>query len=452
MTTEPHPPSSTDSPLRTWLLLGMAAFLLLILAFYIATFFIRPSTPQRMVISTSDTDLDYYAFATQYARLLAPNGIEVEVRTSPGSSANLQRLLDVDADVQAAFVRSGVNTDAPASLELLKLAAIAYEPLWVFHRGSKHLERLAQLHGKTLAVGALGSETRDLVQPLLDANGLHTQPTRLVAIEGETAATALLSGSVDAAFLVTSSDKPMLRDLFLHKDIKLLKIADAEAQVRRLPHLARLSVPRSSIDLVADLPTSEVDLLAAPMNVVVRADLHPSLQYQLLHAMRETHRGGGILYTAGTFPSLREGDFPISPQARRYFKEGLPFLQRHLPFWIADRIEQLWVLVVPLLAILVPLIKILPPLYSWSVRSRFFRRYGELRYLEDQLEKTEDQATIERIHARMLVLEAKAQRMRTPLSYSDLLYNFRMHLNLVHNKVDSKLGLHERKIQPHDPP
>lgn len=443
---EPHSPN-TQIPLRTWLLLAIPVLLLLIASFYIAALFIRPTTPQRMVISTSAANLDYYAFAKQYAKILAANGIEVEVLTSPGSSANLQRLLDADTDVQVAFVRSGLDTNTQNASELLKLAAIAYEPLWVFYRSPKHVEYLAQLQGKKLAVGAPDSETRDLVQPLLSANGLDTQHTKLVDMEGEVAAAALLSGSVDAAFLVASADEPMLRNLLAHKDIKLLNIVNADAQARRVSYLTRLTVPRSSIDLAADLPNSEVNILAAPMNIVVREDLHPSLQYQLLQAMRETHRGGGILYTAGNFPSLHEGDFPISPQARRYFKEGLPFLQRSLPFWIADRIEQFWVLVVPLLAIVVPLVKILPPLYSWSIRSRFFRHYGELRYLEDELESTEERANIERIHAQMLVLEAKTQRMSTPLSYSDLLYNFRMHLNLVRNKIDIKLGVDEQKSQ-----
>lgn len=443
---EPHSPN-TQIPLRTWLAFAIPVLLLLIASFYIAALFIRPTTPQRMVISTSAADLDYYAFAKQYAKILAANGIEVEVLTSPGSSANLQRLLDTDADVQAAFVRSGLGNNTQTAPGLLKLAAIAYEPLWVFYRSPKHVEYLAQLQGKKLAVGAPDSETRDLVQPLLDANGLNTQHTKLVNMEGETAAAALLSGSVDAAFLVASADEPMLRDLLAHKDIKLLNIVNAEAQARRVSYLTQLTVPRSSLDLAADLPNSEVDILAAPMNVVVREDLHPSLQYQLLQALRETHSGSGILYPAGNFPSLHESDFPISPQARRYFKEGLPFLQRNLPFWIADRIEQFWVLVVPLLAIVVPLVKILPPLYSWSIRSRFFRHYGELRYLEDELESTEDRTNIERIHAQMLVLEAKTQRMSTPLSYSDLLYNFRMHLNLVRNKIDIKLGADEQKSQ-----
>ena len=446
---EPHSPN-TQIPLRTWIVFGIPVLLLLIASFYIAALFIRPTTPQRMVISTSAANLDYYTFAKQYAKILAANGIEVEVLTSPGSSANLQRLLDADTDVQVAFVRSGLDANTQNAPGLMKLAAIAYEPLWVFYRSPKHVDYLAQLQGKKLAVGAPDSETRNLVQPLLDANGLNTQRTKLVEMEGETAAAALLSGSVDAVFLVASADEPMLRNMLAHKDIKLLDIVNADAQARRVSYLTRLTVPRSSIDLAADLPNSEVNILAAPMNIVVREDLHPSLQYQLLQAMRDTHRGGGILYTAGNFPSLHEGDFPISPQAQRYFKDGLPFLQRNLPFWIADRIEQFWVLVVPLLAIILPLVKILPPLYSWSIRSRFFRHYGELRYLEDELESTEDRANIERIHAQMLVLEAKTQRMSTPLSYSDLLYNFRMHLNLVRNKIDIKLGTDEQKNQTQD--
>ena len=155
--------------------------------------------------------------------------------------------------------------------------------------------------------------------------------------------------------------------------------------------------------------------------------------------MSETHAGGGILHKGGAFPSPHQGDFPLSFEAKTYFREGLPYLQRHFPFWIADRLERFWVLILPLIAVAVPLIKMLPSLYNWGVRSRFYRRYGDLRRFEAELEHAHGHAALERIAASLQRLEEQINHLSLPLSYSDLLYTFRMHLNLVRTKVVSMM-------------
>jgi hypothetical protein len=43
------------------------------------------------------------------------------------------------------------------------------------------------------------------------------------------------------------------------------------------------------------------------------------------------------------------------------------------------------VMIVPLLAVLIPLFKFAPVIYGWRVRSRIYRRYGELKFLENQV-------------------------------------------------------------------
>jgi TRAP-type uncharacterized transport system substrate-binding protein len=443
---------------RDLLVFGLPALLILALGFYAASRFIRPPTPSHIAISTGGDTEDYFAFAQHYARILAQNGITLEVRPSPGSTENLARLLDTRTDVSIAFLRSGLNHPPvegekdPAST-LAKLATIAYEPLWVFYRHPRPLDHLAQLKGKRLAVGPVESETYRLAAPLLVTHGLNHRQTRQWPLEGQAAAAALEAGRLDAAFIIASADEPIVRRLLMNPQIRLMSLAHAEALVRRFPIFARLDLPRGAIDFAADLPHQDVKLLATPVSVIIRKNLHPALQYQLLQAMSETHAGGGILHKGGEFPSPHEGDFPLSIEAKSYFKDGLPYLQRHFPFWIADRLERFWVLILPLIAIAIPLIKMLPSLYSWSVRSRFYRRYGKLRRLEAELEHEHGQAALERIQARIQILEEQINHLRLPLSYSDLLYTFRMHLNLVRAKVVSMMQREEaQSLQEHDQP
>ena len=97
--------------------------------------------------------------------------LSVEVRETAGSVENLHLLGQDGSGVAVAIVQSGV-----ASPEDLKhfyaLGSLYHEPLWVFYRGDKRLERLSQLVGKRIGVGPPGSGTYAIAMQLLAVNGL----------------------------------------------------------------------------------------------------------------------------------------------------------------------------------------------------------------------------------------------------------------------------------------
>ena len=92
-----------------------------------------------------------------------------------------------------------------------------------------------------------------------------------------------------------------------------------------------------------------------------------------------------LVSDAGSVSAALDVDFPLSDQAQRFYQSGIPFLYRYLPFWLANLVERLWVLVLPLVAIVLPLMKLVPPLYAWRIRSRVYRWYGELKFLEQEV-------------------------------------------------------------------
>ena len=65
---------------------------------------------------------------------------------------------------------------------------------------------------------------------------------------------------------------------------------------------------------------------------------------------------------------------------------GFTFRFKRLnPFWVAELLGTLILLLIPILGVLYPLMRSLPPLYSWLMRSKIARIYGELRFLEDEM-------------------------------------------------------------------
>jgi hypothetical protein len=172
-------------------------------------------------------------------------------------------------------------------------------------------------------------------------------------------------------------------------------------------------------------------VLAPTANLIVRDDLHPALQSLLLQAATEVHGRAGFFQRAGEFPAYKDRLLPLSPEAARYFKSGPSFLQRYLPFWLAVLIDRLIVLLIPVFALLIPLLKVAPAIYSWRVRSKVFRCYGELKFLEEDLKQRFDAAKLPEYRSRLDVLDDEARGLKVPLAFTDLVYTLREHVNLV---------------------
>jgi len=98
------------------------------------------------------------------------------------------------------------------------------------------------------------------------------------------------------------------------------------------------------------------------------------------------------------------------------------------------------VVLVPILAISVPLVRMVPPLYRWRVRSRIYRWYARLKEIELQLEDKAETGMLEAFLKRLEEIELAVNRIPTPLAYSDNLYGFRSHIDLVRQRIAKRLA------------
>jgi len=65
------------------------------------------------------------------------------------------------------------------------------------------------------------------------------------------------------------------------------------------------------------------------------------------------------------------------------------------------------------------------------VRSKVFRCYGELKFLEDDLKNHFDPAKLDDYRLRLDTLDEEAAQLHVPLGFTDLVYTLREHVNLV---------------------
>ncbi|WP_153111467.1 TAXI family TRAP transporter solute-binding subunit [Propionivibrio limicola] len=406
------------------------------IGFYVAYQFVKPAPPRRMTISTGSESSAYHAYAQRYAEILAANGIKLEIIASSGSQQNIDRLLDGEVDI--AFVQGGVQASlsGPTQNKLSSLGSVAYEPVWVFYRSEERIDKLYQLKGKRIAVGGEGSGMRGLALTLLEANEISARDRNLVPVEGMEAAKALRREEVDAAFIVAAPESPVVQAMLRSPGVRVMSFSQAEAYTRRFPFLSKLTLPRGVVDFVRDLPPRDTVLLAATANVVARENLHPALVSLLMQAMAEVNGKSGFFQKEGEFPAYKDRSFELSDEAQRFYKSGSPFLQRFLPFWVAVLVERLFVLVVPVVVLLFPLLRFAPTLYSWRVRSKVFRCYGELKFLENDLKKNYDPARKADYLKQLSCIEDYANSLNIPLAFSDLVYTLREHVNFVRRRLD----------------
>src|SRR3954466_701777 len=221
-------------------------------------------------------------------------------------------------------------------------------------------------------------------------------------------------------------------------NINAFPLSRADAHVALRPYLNKLVLPQGVADLANNRPPQDLLLVAPKCSLVVRNDLHPAIQYLLLEAASQLHSKPGIFQKAGQFPAAEPIDLPLSDQAQRFYRTGPPFLQRYLPFWMAVFVARLLVLLIPLLGVAYPAVRLLQALYGWGMRRRIFSLYGELKFLEADLQLRGPKASADDLQSSLDKLESKANHMRVPVTFAHLLYTLRVHISLVRNELSQR--------------
>ena len=322
--------------------------------------------------------------------------------------------------------------------DLVSLGTIGYEPLWFFHRGGDHGKTMERLRGKRISVGPEGSGTRDLATTLLAANGIHQDVAQFLPLSLHDTGEQLSDGGVDAALMVASWESPVVQRLLASEAVQLVSFPRADAYTARYPYLNKVTAPTGVWDLAKNRPPGDVVLLAPKTSLVVRKDLHPAIQYLLLDAATEIHSGAGIFQKAGQFPAAESVDLPLSDVAQQYHKTGRPFFQRYLPFWIAIFLWGLILVLIPVVGVFYPIFRVAPALYDWGMRRRIFRLYGELKFLEGDLDRRDSVEDAGALVVQLEKLEDRANKLHVSLSYMSLLYNLRRDIQLVRARLSAQ--------------
>ena len=438
----------------------LLAAALLVLAYW----WLDPNPPKRVTVATGPAQSAYEEFGKRYAKALAPEGIQVVLVPSEGSAANLQLLREGKVDV--GFVQGGTSDYTAGDEEnLASLGSLFVEPLWLFYRedaarkvaaaaraakapGGRRakadpadaaedasLTSLTQLQGLRVNLGTPGSGVPSLMAKLFDSNRIDPAAMTISRLEQTPATVAFLGGELDAIVFASAPESLMVQMLLQTPGVKLMNFAQSEAYSRRFAFLTPTRLPRGVVDLAGNIPPDDVRLVASTTSLITRSGTHPALQQLLAQAGNGIHGGAGWFKGAREYPNRDNSELPITKEAERAITNGTPVLQRYLPFWVANLIERMWLVMGIIIAIMLPLSRIIPPLYAFRVRSRIFRWYGQLRDIENRVDGSGEGSGNAALLEELNSLESRVEKITVPLSYTDELYALRSNIHLVRKKL-----------------
>ena len=447
-----------------------------------ALYHTRKDVPGRIVMAAGNTH--YFELAQSYKASLERNGVTLDIkrRLDLGQKADakqkkaletygpLYALVDPKSDVNAAIVKGGLYGSLKGRLatdkakdrhkqfaHLRSVGRVMLEPIWVFTRKEDtNLKGLRDLKDKTILTGTRESGVRRIANQLLRANAIDGKNSKRIDQDLLPDARQLINREADAAILILPADSKTILDLLRVKDIRLMDFAEeAAGYVDRFPALSRVKLHKGAVEFDGPIPEEDLTLLATSAALLVRPDMDPALVSLLTHAVINNPKSGfdrsddpALFYKAGEFPNVSDPEFTVSDQARLVYKSGeLPYMLRTLapiharanvPFSITAYVNSHWtklVLLIPVLAIILPLMRMVPVLYNWNVRRRLVRWYRQLKALERKLDAGAAKTDLPALRAEIEQIEDAVRRVRVPLYYSDQLYELRVHVDLVRQRL-----------------
>src|SRR6516162_7571834 len=213
----------------------------------------------------------------------------------------------------------------------------------------------------------------------------------------------------------------------------------SEAFTRIFPDLARMTLPQGTIDIEQVIPSDDVQLIGTKAKILIRSDLHPEIVQLLLQTMKEVHGGADLFHRSGEYPNASDSEYTVAATAIDFYRNGPSFMQRHLPLWLTVHVQRAIAVVVTGIAIGLPLLHFVPQSFNWMTRRRLLHWYAQLRALESSFDSSTNHKHLISKLAEVERIEDAVSKIHFPLAFSDQVYNLRSHIDIVRQKIASRL-------------
>jgi uncharacterized protein len=290
-----------------------------------------PTGKVRLTMASGWVTGVYYPLSGAMSRIAYEkmDNISLSVESSGASVANARLIGSGDADLAilqndiAYYAFHGEKMFDSAVKNITGGFMLYPEPCQLVVSTASGIKTPADLKGKRVAVGPLGSGTEANAAQIVEAYGLTFSDFQVERLTAGESADFLKDGRIDAAFFTVGVGASAIADLALLHDVKLVEIDDAHFAklVADYPFYAQTVIPEN---VYSGIPaTKTVTVLAM---VVARAELSEDVMYTFTKAIYENLDSIHNAHDMGKRVTLETAlvgmPLELHPGAAKYFKEA----------------------------------------------------------------------------------------------------------------------------------
>ena len=276
----------------------------------------------------------YYPLAGVIAKIayakLKDKGVKITAESSGASVANAKLIGVGDTDLAilqndiASYAVEGKKPmfEVPVK-NLTGMCTLFPELVQIVARKSANIKSVADLKGKKVAVGPVGSGTTENVKQILEAWGMQISDLKAEQLEAGQSSDYIKDGRLDAAFFTVGMGAAVIQDTAILVETSIVPVdgPNVEKLVKKYPFFAQQTIPGKTYKgNDADIKTVAVMAMLA-----ARADLDEKLIFDILNAMysdvKEIHRAAERHKSISLQTGLLGMSVPLHKGAEKFFKE-----------------------------------------------------------------------------------------------------------------------------------
>ncbi|MBO8159902.1 MAG: TAXI family TRAP transporter solute-binding subunit [Thermosyntropha sp.] len=285
-----------------------------------------------LTIATGGTAGTYYPLGGAIAEVLNKNieGMNATAASTGASVANTNQLKGGDADI--AFIQNDIAYYAVNGVEMFNgnkveglkaLASLYPETCQVVTLKKTGIQSVADLRGKTVAVGAAGSGVEANARQILKAYGLTYDDINVKYLSFAEAASSLKDGNVDAAFLTAGFPTAAVQDISAQHDVVILPVDGdvREKLINDYPFYTKITIPAGTYPK----QDKDVESIAVMAMLVTTDKMDENLAYEATKAiftnldrLAAAHPIGKEINKQNAQKGL---SIPLHPGAEKFFNE-----------------------------------------------------------------------------------------------------------------------------------
>lgn len=346
--------------------------------------------------------------AEDYKTFFERNGLHLDLSEVSHIGESVDQLQKEAAPINASFILAGSKLGSEEQ-KLASLGSIKFAPGWLFYRGPAMAgaSPFTGLAGKRVSIGPAGSFSNRFLRELYAvAKPPDVSAIEIVELSDTDGTTALLTGEIDAIWIIDSAASDNVRKLVAAPGLQIFSWELADAYIEKLPYLSKLKLPAGYFDIGNVRPPQDITLLSTTVTMLIEADLHPALQWGFLLAARD-YASSHYEDLSGdvAFPKYLDKSVPLSPIAERYFNEGVPSLFSYLPLFYASLVERTWIWIVGAFVIGYPLFHSFMNFREFHARWTMMHNFDRLRSYEEMVVDAQSVAEVDRLSGRIDAFE-----------------------------------------------